>query len=145
MEEPRCLITLWASAACCRDSFTFFFCIHLFKEAHHTRLCISYAIIFSIYSTFNYTSTCDSLVGIATGYGLDGLGSISGRVKFTPLHSVQADYGAHPASYGMCTGYLSPWVKRPGREADHTPPSSAEVKNGGAVPPLPHLSSWRGR
>jgi hypothetical protein len=26
------------------------------------------------------------------------------------------------------TGALSPWVKRPGREADHSPPTSAEVK-----------------
>jgi hypothetical protein len=34
-------------------------------------------------------------------------------------------------------GALSPGVKRPGREADHSPPSSAEVKNGGAVNPLP--------
>jgi hypothetical protein len=25
-------------------------------------------------------------------------------------------------------GTLSPWVKRPGREADHSPPSNAEVK-----------------
>jgi hypothetical protein len=25
-------------------------------------------------------------------------------------------------------GALSPWVKRPGREADHSPPASAEVK-----------------
>jgi hypothetical protein len=24
-----------------------------------------------------------------------------------------------------------------GREGDHSPPSSAEVKNGGAIPPLP--------
>jgi len=27
------------------------------------------------------------------------------------------------------TGALSSEVKRPGREADHSPPSSAEVKN----------------
>jgi hypothetical protein len=26
-------------------------------------------------------------------------------------------------------GALSPWVKRPGLEADHSPPASAEVKN----------------
>jgi hypothetical protein len=31
-----------------------------------------------------------------------------------------------------------------GREADHSPPSNAEVKNGGAIPPLPNVSSWRG-
>ena len=35
--------------------------------------------------------------------------------------------GAHPASYTMGTGSLL-GVKRPGRGVDHTPPSSAEVK-----------------
>jgi hypothetical protein len=29
-----------------------------------------------------------------------------------------------------------------GREAGKSPPFSAEVKNGGAISPLPHLSSW---
>jgi hypothetical protein len=38
-----------------------------------------------------------------------------------------------------------PGVKRQGREADgHSPSFSAEVKNGGAIPPLPHTSSWHG-
>jgi hypothetical protein len=31
-------------------------------------------------------------------------------------------------------------VKRPGREAGHSPPSSARVEYGGAIPPLPHMS-----
>jgi hypothetical protein len=31
-------------------------------------------------------------------------------------------------------------VKRPGRDADHSPPSSAEIKKGWAVPPLPYTS-----
>jgi hypothetical protein len=39
-------------------------------------------------------------------------------------------------------GALSPMVKRPGREADQSPPSTAEVKNGGAISPLPHTPSW---
>jgi hypothetical protein len=39
----------------------------------------------------------------------------------------QTGSGAHPASYPMGTGALSPGVKRPGREADHSPPTSAEV------------------
>jgi len=43
--------------------------------------------------------------------------------------SVQTGSGAHPPSYPMDTGTLSPGVKRPGLEADHLPPSSAEVKN----------------
>jgi hypothetical protein len=34
-----------------------------------------------------------------------------------------------------------PW--RQGREPDHLPPSSGEVKKGGAIPPFPHMSSWR--
>jgi hypothetical protein len=39
-------------------------------------------------------------------------------------------------------GALSPRVKRQGRAADHSPPSSAEVNEGGAIPPLSLLSSW---
>jgi hypothetical protein len=31
-----------------------------------------------------------------------------------------------------------PGVRRPGREADHSSPSNAEVKNGGAIPPPPY-------
>jgi hypothetical protein len=37
-------------------------------------------------------------------------------------------------------GAILPGVKRPRREANHSPPSNAEVKNGGAIPPLPHMS-----
>jgi hypothetical protein len=37
-----------------------------------------------------------------------------------------------------------PGVKRPGHEDDHSPPFAAEVKNGGAIYPLPHTSSRRG-
>jgi hypothetical protein len=35
--------------------------------------------------------------------------------------------------YTMGTGALSLGVKQPRREADHSTPSSAEVKNGGAI------------
>jgi hypothetical protein len=38
----------------------------------------------------------------------------------------------------------SPEVRRPGRQADHSPPSSAEVKNDRALSPLPHTPSWFG-
>jgi hypothetical protein len=34
-------------------------------------------------------------------------------------------------------GAISPEVKWPGCEADHSPPSNAKVKNGGAIHPLP--------
>jgi hypothetical protein len=41
-------------------------------------------------------------------------------------------------------GAVSAGVKQQGREADHSPPSSAEVMNGGIILSLTHTSSWRG-
>jgi hypothetical protein len=41
-------------------------------------------------------------------------------------------------------GAISARVKRPEREADHSHPSSAEVKNGRAISPFPHTSSLGG-
>jgi hypothetical protein len=41
-------------------------------------------------------------------------------------------------------GCLSLGVMRPGREVDLLPPSSAEVMNGGGIPPLSDTSSWSG-
>jgi hypothetical protein len=76
----------------------------------------------------------NSSAGIVMDCGLDGQGLISGRGKRF-LHSVQCPIQRVP-------GALSPEVKRPGR--DHSPPSSAEVKNDGAIPPLPHTFSSRG-
>jgi hypothetical protein len=43
----------------------------------------------------------------------------------------------HPASYPMGTRDSFPGVKRPGREADHSPPSSAEVKNAWSYTSIP--------
>jgi hypothetical protein len=60
---------------------------------------------------------------------LNGRVSIPGMAReFSVLYSGQTCSAAHPASSTMVPGALSPGVKRPGREADHTPPSSAEVK-----------------
>jgi hypothetical protein len=59
------------------------------------------------------------------------------------LHSVKTYSGAHLASYPIGTGAVSPEEKRPGRKADHAPPSIADIKNGGAIPPLPQYS-WCG-
>jgi hypothetical protein len=59
------------------------------------------------------------------------------------LHSVETIFGADPASHPMGTGENFLGVKRPEREADHSPPSTAEVENDGAVLPFSHMSSWR--
>jgi hypothetical protein len=75
----------------------------------------------------------DSPVGIALGYWLDNRCSRvrfpGGTGNFSLHHRVQNGSGAHPASYPMDNRGSFPGVKRPGREADHSPPSSAEVKN----------------
>jgi hypothetical protein len=47
---------------------------------------------------------------------------------FSLLHVVQTGSGVHQTSYAVGTGDLSPGVKQPVREADHSPPTSAEVK-----------------
>jgi hypothetical protein len=56
---------------------------------------------------------------------------------FSLVHSVQTQ---HPTQW--LSGTLSPGVKRPRSKADYSPPTSAWVKNGGAIPQLPHTSSW---
>jgi hypothetical protein len=58
------------------------------------------------------------------------------------LYSIHTGFGAHPA-YQMGTGALSLGIKWQGHEAGFSPLSSAEGKNGGAIPPLPHMSSWQ--
>jgi hypothetical protein len=52
----------------------------------------------------------------------------AGSRDFSFLHSAQIDSGAQPASYPMDNGALSLRINRPEREADPSPPASAEVK-----------------
>jgi hypothetical protein len=48
---------------------------------------------------------------------------------FSLFHCVQTGSGAHPTSYPVSIGALHLEVKWPGREANRSPPSSAEDKN----------------
>jgi hypothetical protein len=58
-----------------------------------------------------------------------GVRSPTGAEDVSSSLCVQTGSGAHPASYPMGTGGPFPGGKaRPGRDADHSPPSSAEVK-----------------
>jgi hypothetical protein len=82
----------------------------------------------------------DSSVRIATGTGWTAGVRFPAEAKDFPLfHGVQAGFGSHPASYAMDTEAVSLGVKRPGCEAQHSPPSSVEVKNGGAIPAPPFI------
>jgi hypothetical protein len=80
----------------------------------------------------NYRSQGSS-VSIVSGYGLDqaiGVRSSVGAKDFSCSLCVQTCSGAHPASCTMDTMCPFPRGKAPsGRDADHSPPSSAEVVN----------------
>jgi hypothetical protein len=95
-------------------------------------LCLSPPHFCVVYAVCVLSGSRDSSVGIATGYGLDDQGggsSIPGRVnKFSLLHIVQTGPGVHPTSYKMGTRGSFPGVKRQGREADQSSPTSAEVQ-----------------
>jgi hypothetical protein len=80
----------------------------------------------------------DSPVGTTAGYRLDGCGLVHGRGQnLSVLHSYQFGSGAHLVYYPMGTGGSLHGVKRSELGADNLAPSSAEVKNCGAITPLP--------
>jgi hypothetical protein len=71
---------------------------------------------------------------IVSDYGLDdraiGVRFPAEAKDFSSILCVQTDSGVHPVSCTMGPGVLSSGLKaRPGRDADHSPPSSAEVEN----------------
>jgi hypothetical protein len=75
-----------------------------------------------------------SSVSIVSDYGLDDraieVRSLAEANDFFSNLCVQTSSGVHPASCTMGTGYPFPGGKaRPGRDADYSPPSSAEIKN----------------
>jgi hypothetical protein len=81
------------------------------------------------YLSTHYTRSRDSSVGIATRYAQDDRGvgvrvPVGSRILSTSFNRLWG----HPASYPMRTGGSFPGVKRPRREADHSPAASAEVK-----------------
>jgi hypothetical protein len=81
---------------------------------------------------YNRSGSRDSSVGKALGYGLDDRGS---RIRFPGGLGIFLFNTASRTALGpiqptiqWIKGALSLGVKRPGREADHSPPSNLEVK-----------------
>jgi hypothetical protein len=79
----------------------------------------------------------DSVVGVATGCGPDDIGvgirvSVGSGISSSPC---RPDWLWGPPSL-LSNGY-----KGQGRETDHSPPTSAEVKKMW-IYPLPHTPSW---
>jgi hypothetical protein len=60
---------------------------------------------------------------------------LAGSVNFSVHQRFHTGTGAYPDSYPMGNRVSFPVVKRPGSEANHSPPSSAEIKNA-SIPPI---------
>jgi hypothetical protein len=83
----------------------------------------------SFYPSLLLSSGPGSVVGIATGYGLDGLGIESQwGARFSA--PVETGPGAHPVSCTVGTGSLLGGKEQPGRDAYPSPPFSAMVTKG---------------
>jgi hypothetical protein len=81
----------------------------------------------------------DSVVGIASGYGLDDRGvgvrvPVESRIFFT---SSRPALGSTQPPIQWVPGALSPGVKRQWREGDHSLPTSSEVKKMWIYTPTP--------
>jgi hypothetical protein len=78
----------------------------------------------------NLPSRRNSVFGFATGYGLDDRGvrvRVRLRLRISSTSSRPA-LGSTWPPLQCVPGALSPGIKRPLREADHSTPASAEVK-----------------
>jgi hypothetical protein len=78
----------------------------------------------------------DSSVGIATG-STAGFDSRLGQEIFLYYTASRPALKPTQPPIQWVLGALSLGIKQPGREADHSPPSTVEVKNGGTRSPLP--------
>jgi hypothetical protein len=94
-------------------------------------------MLLGVYSTFyvltsyNMETSRDTVVGIATGYGLDDRGvgvrvPVGSRIFSSPRRPDRL-WGSTQPPIQWVPGVLSSEVKRPGRGADHSPLTSAEV------------------
>jgi hypothetical protein len=96
---------------------------------------------------FLYSGSWDSPVGVVTRLWAGqprNQDSISGRCKRLFSITSRLALGPTQPSTQWVPGSVSLGLKRQRREADRSPPSSAEVKNGGAISLLAHMSSWHG-
>jgi hypothetical protein len=59
-------------------------------------------------------------------------------ISFKSIYIYRWVTGGHPVAYPMDSGASVPGLKLSEREANYSPPSNVEVKNGGDIPPLPY-------
>jgi hypothetical protein len=94
---------------------------HTFLSTHVLKYILLIQIFFGVgiaqrYSTWLWAAWLGVRVPVGAG-------------NILPRYRVQTGSGGHPASYPIGIRGYFPGVKRPECEADHSPPSSDEVKN----------------
>jgi hypothetical protein len=112
----------------------------------HIRILYGFAAVSLLPKKLAWSScwwSWDSAVGIVAGYGLDDLGVgvrvlVGAKMFSSPS---RPDWLCQPPIQWVPTA-LFPGVKQKGREPDHSPPTSAEIKCG-SIHPLTHTPSWR--
>jgi hypothetical protein len=92
--------------------------------------CCPQICLYNIHLLISYLNR-DSSVILALGYGLDdrGFGSRQGLGTFLFTTASRPALGPIQPPVQWVPGALSLGVKQPSSETDHSPPSSAEVKN----------------
>jgi hypothetical protein len=141
--QPQLSQTPWGSGACLAYTSTLKMAI---ESSSETLVNIYYMTWCNIppSNTFEVrTSSLFSRAEIAQSVYWWAMGCSAG-IRFPAvaiysiLHSVQIGSGAQPPSYPTSAGGCFPGVKRERRQNNCSPPSSAEVKIGGAT--IPSLS-----
>jgi hypothetical protein len=83
-------------------------------------------------------------IGRAMSYRLEDRSSISGCSKIFLFSTVsRPTLRANKPPIQRVSVVPFPGVKGHEPEAHHSPPSTAEVKNGGPIPPLSQTASWQ--
>jgi hypothetical protein len=123
------------------------------------RLCVQwlntfreiYSVTYQVHFAFDrliIQTTCFCIeAGITLcSYGIQvgrlGFDAWQGQETFLYSTATRPALGLTQPPTQRVPGTLSSEVKRPGREVNHSPQSSTEVKNGGAIYALPSTFSW---
>jgi hypothetical protein len=129
-----------------------FFIVIIFAEARNGILSSLLLLIFSWVDALSLALSLQtpSIYVLREPYdGSTCLCSLGWSAKFHSRIEQQQNYyflrayvfSAGWGTYPVGTGSYLPWGKGLGCIADHSHQTTAEVKNGGAVPPLPHVTS----